>query len=64
MENVEALEKGRLLKEALKIVDKLAKNDLADVDGDITDKDFERDNLTELIIRARKLKMNRWWDLS
>jgi hypothetical protein len=64
MKDFEALEKGKLIKEALKIVDKLAKNNLADIDGDITDKHFERDELTDLIIRARKLKENRWWKLT
>jgi hypothetical protein len=60
---IENLEKGRLLKEALKIVDKLANSDFADVDGDITLDDFDIEELQDLIIRARKLKQSRWWDV-
>jgi len=64
MNDVEALEKGKLLKEALKIVDELAKNDLADIDGDFTMDDFDWDKLQRLIIKARELKKNRWWKLT
>jgi len=64
MENVEALEKGRLLKEALKIVDELGKNDLADMDGEFKTSEFECEALQDLIIKARKLKKNRWWKLT
>jgi hypothetical protein len=64
MNNVEALEKGTLLKEALKIVNELAKSELADIDGTITDDDFDVVKLQELIIRARTVKKSRWWDLT
>ena len=64
MDNVEALEKGRLLKEALKIVNELAKSELADIDGIITDDDFDVQKLQKLIIRARTVKKSRWWDLT
>lgn len=64
MKDLESFEKGKLLKEALKIVDKLAENDLADIDGDFNSKDFEYSELQNLIIRARKLKRNRWWKLN
>jgi hypothetical protein len=64
MKDLEALEKGRLLKESLKIVDELAKNDLADIDGDFTMDDFDWDKLQRLIIKARDLKKNRWWNLT
>lgn len=63
MENVEALEKGRLLKDALKIVDELAKSDLADMDGDFKVNDFDYEELQDLIIKARTLKQSRWWKL-
>lgn len=56
-------EKGEILKESLKIVDKLAESELADVDNNITTDDFDVDELQELIIRARKLKKHRLWDL-
>lgn len=66
MTNVEVLEKGRLLKEALKIVDELAKNDLPDADdgGKITEDDFECEKLVKLIMRARELKRNILWRLT
>jgi hypothetical protein len=64
MKDLESLEKGRLLKDALKIVDELAKNDLADIDGDFTMDDFDWDKLQRLIIKARELKKNRWWNLT
>jgi len=64
MKDIESLEKGKLLKEALKIVDKLAKNDLADIDGDFDSKDFDYNELQNLIIKARTLKKNRWWRLT
>ncbi len=63
MDRVEALEKGKLLKDALKIVDVLADNDLADIDGDFTIKDFDYEELQKLIMRARGLKKSRWWKL-
>lgn len=63
MSLVENLERGRLLKDALKIVSKLADNNLGDIDGDITVDDFDYEELQDLIIKARKLKMNRWWDV-
>ncbi|MFW6246577.1 MAG: hypothetical protein ACOC22_00175 [bacterium] len=61
--NVEDFEKGKLIKEALKIVDELAKSDLGDIDGEFDYSDFEYDLLQKLIIKARKLKQNRFWKL-
>ncbi len=63
MDNLEALEKGKLIKDALKIVDELAENNLADIDGHITENDFDYEKLQDLIIKARTLKNNRWWKL-
>jgi len=60
---VETLEKGRLLKEVLKIVNELGKSDLAEIDGEFTSNDFDYENLQKLIIRARNARRNRWWDL-
>jgi rRNA-processing protein FCF1 len=62
MNSIEASEKNKILKEALKIVDKLAKSDLADLDIAIPDSTYEE--LEVLINRARKLKKNRYWDLT
>jgi hypothetical protein len=64
MENLEALEKGKLIKAALEIVNKLAKNNLADMDGTFTTDDFESEDLQELILKARKLTKDRWWKLT
>lgn len=63
MEDVEAYEKGKILKESLNIVNELAKSDLADIDGDITSNDFDLEQLKKLIVRARKLKCNRFFKL-
>ena len=64
MENVEALEKGKFLQDALKIIDKLAENNLADIDGTFTTDEFRSEELQDLIIEARRLKNNRWWKLT
>lgn len=66
MSNLESLEKAKLLKEALKIVDELAKNDLVNANngGKITEDDFEYEKLVKLIMRARNLKKNRLWNLT
>jgi hypothetical protein len=61
MERLEALEKGRLIKDALSIVDELAENDLADIDGDFTIQDFDYEKLQKLIVKARELKKNRFF---
>ena len=63
MKNVEIFEKGKILKEALKIVDKLAENDLGDMDGTFSTDEFESEELQVLIVRARKLKKNRFFIL-
>lgn len=60
----DSLETARLLKEALKIVDELAKSDLVDVDYPFEGDDFDYLKLQELINKAKKLKKNRLWKLS
>ena len=56
----ESTEKGRLIKDALKIVD-----ELADIEIDeIKDADAEYDTLDTLVDKAKKLKRNRWWKLT
>lgn len=64
MADRDLLETARLLKEALKIVDELAKNDLADVDYPFDSDDFDFQKLQDLIERAKKLKKNRLWKLT
>ena len=64
MDKVEALEKGKLIKNALKIIDELAENDLVDIDQETySEDDFDVDKLQRLIVKARDLKRNRWWKL-
>jgi hypothetical protein len=57
------LERGKILKESLKIVDKLAENELGDIDNPSID-DFDYEELQDLILKARKLKKNRLWKLT
>lgn len=64
LERVANLEKAKILKESLKIVDKLAENELADIDGEFDSSDFDIEELQDLIIRARKLKKNTYWKLT
>jgi len=64
MKDLEALEKGKLLKEALRIVDQLAKNNIADIDGKFTTDDFDSEELQKLVIKAKTLKKSRWWNLT
>ncbi len=61
MEELEAFEKGKLIKDALKIVDELANNDLADIDYPFDCDDFDYMKLQELIDKAKRLKKNRLW---
>ena len=54
---IEALEKGKLLKSALKIIDELAKNE-----EDVSEWDVE--HINELIKSAKKLTKNKFWKLT
>jgi hypothetical protein len=56
---MEDLEKAKLIKEALKIVDELGKNTFEDND-ELVD---VQDNLQKLAKRAKVLKSNRHWKL-
>lgn len=60
----EAHEKGILLREAIKIINELAENNIADEDNEY---DETLDNvlspLKKLILKSRTLKNARWWDL-
>lgn len=53
---------GRILDKTIDIVNRLAENDLADTDGIVTTNDFDQKSLRELIIEARKLRENRYWE--
>jgi len=64
MADRDLLETTRLLKEALKIVDELAKNDLADIQHPFNSNDFDYEKLQELIEKSRKLKKNKLWKLN
>jgi hypothetical protein len=54
------LEKGKLIKESLKIVDELANavDEMAEFTVD------EQETILDLVERARKLKKNRFWKLT
>ena len=56
-------EKARLIKEALKIVDKLAESDLVEADYPFMVDGFDYDKLVKLINKARELKNNSLWVL-
>jgi hypothetical protein len=59
----EAKEKGRLLSEALTIIEKLSKNDIADTDIAMDGyEDKSVDEVKTLIIKARSLTSDRWWE--
>jgi len=53
MENNDSLEIGKILKEALKIIDELSKYDINDLDS------TDEDDLGNLIERAKKIKKHR-----
>jgi len=55
-----AKEQGKLLINAIKIVDKLATNSIADIDGGESKVDHE---LKNLVLEARELTSNTWWEL-
>jgi hypothetical protein len=59
MANIDDRQTARLLKEALKIVDKLAKFDMSDVTSD----DNVAVELEDLIEEAKKLTKHRLWKL-
>jgi hypothetical protein len=63
MANTESKERGKLLKESLKIVDELAKSDLNGLVEKFTSDDFDYDKLQDLIKRAKRLKDNKLWKL-
>jgi hypothetical protein len=70
----ESLECGKLLFEAIEIINELAENNIADIDnGYETDDDgdnilndlfseVEYRNLQDLVVRARSLKSDRFWE--
>ena len=64
MANTESKEKGEILKEALKVVDELAKSDLDGLIEKFTSEDFDYEKLQNLIKRAKRLKDNRLWKLN
>jgi len=54
----EETNKARLIKEALKIVDELAKYDFDDMSN------YDKENLENLIEKAKKIKKDRLWKLN
>jgi len=63
MEDTEAREKSNLIKDCLHIVNDLAENDFGDIDGEFSKNNFDWEQLQDLILKARRLKRNRWWDV-
>lgn len=55
MDKHEALEKANLLKDSLRIVDKL---------GDLDVDDYDIDDLDDLIKKSKRLKRNKFWKLT
>jgi len=64
MSNLEELEKRNLIKDSLRIVNELAKSNLDDMEGKFTIDDFDYEKLQTLIIKAKKIKSNRFWKLT
>lgn len=56
-------EKAKIIKDALKIVDKLAESDLVEADYPFMVDGFDYDKLVKLIKKARELKRSGLWDL-
>jgi len=57
------MNKAEIIKEALKIVDALADNDLDELDGNFTSNDFDYTKLQNLIKRSKNLKKKNEWKL-
>lgn len=55
----EAREKGRLLGKAIQIIEKLSKNEMADIDLGYEDKSTK--DIKNTIIEARSLTSDKWW---
>lgn len=63
MNLIEIKEKGDLLNQAIEIIEKLSENGLGDVDGGLNIVDMKHiDNVKGLIIDARSLTADRWWN--
>lgn len=65
MNEIEALEKGKLIKNALKIIDELVKLDFDIIDGEPTTiEGLDVEKFEKLLINAKELTRNRWWKLT
>jgi hypothetical protein len=64
MNDVESLEKAKILKESLKIVNELATSNLDDMEGKFTIDDFDYEKLQVLIKKAKSLKKSNLWKLT
>ena len=60
---MEELEKAKLIKDALKLVDDLAKIDADDL-ANMDDAEFDFEELEKLVRKAQALKKNRLWKLN
>ena len=60
---IDDYDKAKILKDCLRIVDKLAESDLDDVGDKFTSNDFDYAELRELIKKAKKIKRSKYWKL-
>ncbi len=64
MNDVESLEKAKIFKESLRIVNELATSNLDDMEGKFTIDDFDYEKLQVLIKKAKSLKKSNLWKLT
>lgn len=63
MINYNDIEKSKLIKDALLIVDELSNSDLPNFEDEFDSDDFDYEMLQNLIKKAKMLKKNKWWKL-
>lgn len=64
MNTTEAIEKAKLIKNALKIVDELVRLDFDIIDGEPTTiEGLDVEKFEKLLIKADRLTKDRWWKL-
>jgi len=63
MRNVEK-EKAELIKKSLLLIQKIANNDIGDLDGRFTSDDFDSEELLLLVKDAKKITSNVHWKLT
>lgn len=64
MNKLKSLEIGRIIDSSLKVIEKLAKSKLADMDGGYTISEEDYEYIQNLIIKAREIRSERYWVLA